>query len=40
MCLVALGREKNKLPLFAKCSVARFSKDLDRASHPLMYFAV
>jgi uncharacterized protein (TIGR04141 family) len=40
MCLVALGRKKEKLPLFAKCSVAKLSRDLDRAGHPLMYVAV
>jgi uncharacterized protein (TIGR04141 family) len=40
MCLVALGRKKEKLPLFAKCSVANLSQDLDRAGHPLAYIAV
>jgi len=40
MCLVALGRIKEKLPLFAKCSVAKLSRDLDRAGHRLMYIAV
>jgi uncharacterized protein (TIGR04141 family) len=40
ICLVALGREKEKLPLFAKCSIAKLSKDLDRAGHPLMYIKV
>jgi uncharacterized protein (TIGR04141 family) len=40
MCLVALGRKKERLPLFAKCSIARLAKTLDRAGHPLMYVAV
>lgn len=40
MCLVALGRKREDLPLFAKCSVAKLSKTLDRGGHPVIYAAV
>ena len=40
LCLVSMGRTKNSLPLFAKCSVARLSKWLDQAGHPVHFAAV
>ena len=40
MCIVAMGKEKDDLPLFAKCSIARLSKTLDTLGHPLFYVGV
>lgn len=40
LCLVSMGRTLDKLPLFAKCSIARLQKNLDHAGHPLMCAAV
>ena len=40
LCLVSLGREKNMLPLFAKCSVSRLCRDLAHAGHPVLFEAV
>lgn len=40
LCLVSMGREKNKLPLFAKCSVSRLCRDLAHAGHTVLFDAV
>jgi uncharacterized protein (TIGR04141 family) len=40
MCLVSMGRTLNKLPLFARCSIARLQKSLDHAGHPILWCSV
>lgn len=40
LCMVSLGREKNKLPFFAKCGLWRLNKDLTERGHKVFFAAV
>jgi uncharacterized protein (TIGR04141 family) len=40
LCLVVMGRELAKLPLFAQCAIARLTRDLERNQHSVAAQAV
>ena len=40
LCLVSLGREKKDLPFFAKCSVWRLVRNLEKLGHPVFFATV
>lgn len=40
LCLVSLGREKKKLPFFAKCGIRRLVKTLEQIGHPVFFSSV
>lgn len=39
LCLVALGREARDMPMFAKCSLTRLTRDMLRAGHTVSFQA-
>jgi uncharacterized protein (TIGR04141 family) len=40
LCLVLMGKEKDSLPLFARCSVSRLAKHCEERGHPLLLASV
>jgi uncharacterized protein (TIGR04141 family) len=40
LCLVSLGKDKHKLPFFAKCSISRLTRTLEQIGHPIYFSTV
>jgi uncharacterized protein (TIGR04141 family) len=40
LCLVSLGKDKQKLPFFAKCTISRLTRTLEQIGHPVYFSAV